>query len=334
MKSEKRIEASVNDLIVLCHIVDEFDSFNKNLNKLMSIKNNSGKIYKLYQLSKNQKIFGERSIKKFYVENKNVIDIISKYSILSNFFNVNYDFQGNLRKDSHLDIFHKYILNHKDELDKILSLLGKIKDLGFDKLELAENTDFTDDEYKMNTAFMFNSEFVYLSNIKVIPNYDNNIVKYVTTGSNYKMILNKVLDSCYNCGHIIVVNNLLFDKEELPDTISRLNIFDTIKSLKDSQNSNCYIIKQSVDLSIGIDDLCAKYNILDKIVSKIDNFESKDELKMVLLQIKVHLDELKAISNEYEHKAIKQNSSITKEKIEEEKKLYLKKKDKMYIDYD
>ena len=127
MKKEVRVES----LITLCHILNDYNDFTKNLAKLIKTKYNRDIVYMLDKISNGEFVIGAHKVKKFYRENKSVIDTINKFSNISKFITYNYDYQGNLKEETGLDYFYEYIRSHKEDLEKILSLLEKIKTLYF-----------------------------------------------------------------------------------------------------------------------------------------------------------------------------------------------------------
>ena len=320
MKKEVRVES----LITLCHILNDYNDFTKNLAKLIKTKYNRDIVYMLDKISNGEFVIGAHKVKKFYRENKSVIDTINKFSNISKFITYNYDYQGNLKEETGLDYFYEYITSHKEDLEKILSLLEKIKKLYFYEIEFDDQIDFTCDNYKMHTRFNDNTAISYLDNMEALPNYQNDIVEYRTKGSNYKIVVHFLFGgfSRYST-KTITVNSLLFDSKTLPEDITQKIIFDKILSLKKKQQENCENLKNSVDLSVSIDDLYSQLDITSKVAERINEVETKEQLTDLLLVIKSYLEQLQDISLEYDESILQNSSHITKEKLQEEKKLYL-----------
>ena len=333
-KEKTSISVHVNNLIALCHILNDYDEFTQNLTKLIKTKYNRDIVYNLYKISNGKLVVGSKKVKKFYQENKSVIDTINKFSNISEFINYNYDWQGNLREDCDLDFFYKYITSHQEDLERMLSMLEKIKKLGFDELQFDEEIDFTNTEYAIDTRLGGNIDIAYFDNIEVVPNYQNGVVEYRTTGSNYKIIAKVSFNELSKYGKTIIVNSLLFDSKRLPEDVTKEFIFDKIVSLKSNQQENCDTIRDSVDLSISVDDLYSQFNTTSRIIEGLNNVESKEQLHEVLLGIKAYLDQLQTISSEYDDSVSQSDSTITKEKLQEEKQLYLKRRYWASIDID
>ena len=331
-KEKKTISVEVNNLIAICHILNDYTKFTQNLKELL--KNNYSKnidiAINLYKISKGEFVFNSRKVKKFYKDNKSVIDTINKYSNIQN-ITINY-----LTEENSLDFFYKYIKKHQDNLERILSVLEKIEELGFDKLEFDEENDFTNTIYEIDTRSYIN-DISYLDNIEIVPNYENNIVEYKTTGSNYKIDVQLTFNTIEEYRKAIVVNSLLFDPKRLPEEINKETIYDKIVSLKKKEKKKCNNIRNSVDLSISIDDLYTQFENINKIIEQLNNEENKEqlpELRELLLEFKNNLNQLQKISSEYNERTIKENPNITEEMLKKEKKKYLKIRDWASIDID
>ena len=207
-KENTTISIHVNNLIALCHILNDYDEFTQNLTRLIKVKDNRDIVYNLYKISKGQVVIGSKKVKRFYQDNKSVIDIINKFSSISEFITHNYDWHGNLREEPGVDFFYKYITNHQKDLERILPLLEKIKKLGFDRLEFNEELDFTNNKYKIHTRFNDNFRISYLDNMEAVPNYRSDVVEYRTTGSNYEIVADVSFGVLSKCWKKIIVNSL------------------------------------------------------------------------------------------------------------------------------
>lgn len=336
----KNINININDLIILCHILDSYNDFNQELINLMS--STKFNIYNLLLLSKtNRKNFlCNRKTKKFYLKYKDIFNIINNYNNALSFIVDNYIInQNNITRKSNLDFFYQYIMNNKNNLEKILAVLNRINELGFKKLKFDENLDFTASEYKVNTLFNGNTNIEYLDNMKAIPNYQNDVVKYKTTGSNYKVIINPSITIVVN-GNIsehdkkIVVNSLVFDANRLPNSISTESIFNEILALKNSKSKECDAIKNSIDLNLNMEGLISQFISIDNTINRINDIENKDELLIILAEMQTILDKLKMAASNYDINIAKTYPAITPDILQKEKKLYLERIewDKMDID--
>lgn len=328
-KEEKRID--VETLITLCHIINDYEKFIKNLSKLMSNKHNIYNIHKLTNISKGNKVVGGRKYKRFYLENMTVIDEINKHSYISNFINNYYNNKYEFCDNENITFFYKYLSEHKENLEQIIQLLEKIKKLGINNLTLDEKAIFTDKEYKVYTPFNDNFNIEYLDNIEAIPNYSSNEIKYKTQSSDYKIVLGRTDDIFRMYDRKIIVNNLLFSYERLPKTITKESIFDKIVSLKEEKQNSCEAIKNSIYLSSSIDSLSSEFNKITELSSKLDTIQDKDELYKVLLETKTCIDKLKELSDKHDENIAESELGITNEDIKREKQLYLKEQKYLFL---
>ena len=318
----KVYKTNIDSLIALCHILDDYENFNEKLSNLLTMESKKNIAYDLSAISNGKIVFGLVKIKNFYNENKLVIDTINNFYNISEFIYTNYDSNGQLKEMSDLNFFYKYFLDHKDELNIIISVLEKMKVLGLYNLQFGEEINFTDKKYDVYTDFNKNFRISYLENMKIIPNYQEEVVKYTTTGSNYEIVVTSYINKNIKYSGTIIVNNLLFNPNNLPKEISKEVILDEIINLKNACQNECNAVRNSVDLSVSIDDLYSQYYITCKAIENIGDIENKDEIKDALLEIKSCLEQLQIISSTYNENII-DNSTITKERLKEEKHFYL-----------
>lgn len=316
----------INNLIALYHILDDYEEFEKKLEMAISPKYNRDFTLKLLDISKGKFRVFSRKIKKFYNENKSVIDTINKYSNIINFINSIYGYYGSTH------FFYEYFLSHKEDLDKIIELLERMKQLGFDDFTFNEDLDFTKESYDIYPTFRRNFRIIYVDNIVVPPSYTSNI-NYYTTSSNYKMELDIIGDEISKYGRRITLNSLLFDPNRLPVKLDRKNTFDRIIDLKKQQEEKNTSIRNSVDLSISVSDLDEQLSYTSSIISKLDDVQNKSQLLEALLNIKGEVDKLKTLSEQYDSSISEKEPSLTKEVLDREKKLQLKRIELSKLDF-
>lgn len=302
-------KAYVNDLIVLCNMIDSFSGFSSDFYELMKMNCEIDVVIKLCNVGvtvkDNKKFFdfkNMRIIKDFYQKHKDEINIINKYSSLWDFLYYNYDGKGNLTtgelNGTNFAFFYQYFLDNKNQLGQMLLTLEKIKSLGIIELEFNELENFTEQEFWTYTDFFLNDNFEYLENMEVISNYDEKKVRYRSLESNYKIVVNN-----YDADkHKIVVNNLLFDSSKLPKDLSEKVIFADIKKFLDEHGEEWSrvraVIDDSVYLSIAIDDLIGRFYDVNDVVQSLENIERKGEVLAILYEIKERLEKLKEINEE------------------------------------
>lgn len=320
---EESYTAEVKNLIALCHILDEFEKFTKDLSHVLVGKYDydyGENLRKLYKIANGDSIIVAKKIKEFYQDNAKIIDKIKEESYLWNFIVWLYNSNGtDISDEAHF--FYQYIASYKKNIEQILSVLNKIKKLGFEKLTFNESFDFTITIYNIETCF-YNAEITYLDNIEVIPSYENNFVKYTTNASNYKITAKFHSSSLFSdyINKQIEVNSLLFDAERLPNAITKENIFDRIIHLKNAQAETETAIRNSVDLSISIHDLELQVNSTNNVIENLsESVENKKELRDILKNMRKQLNQMSSISSIYDESISQSNPLITQEKLEEEK---------------
>lgn len=335
MKEKEYKKISIDNLLALVHILDDYEEFNKKLKKFVSKKYNRDDIYNLYHVSKGKNCISPNP-RKFYRENKDIIDIINKYSSIMGFINYIYDYSGRYAPWCDIETFYKYLNDNKDKLDRIVNLLKKIQNLGFSNIKFNEEEDFKDKEYEINTnkhyLYMWGiiTNINFLENMELIPEYPKDVLKYKTNGSNYCMILPYRDDAKNWASKEIILNNLLFDVDCLPKSLKKEDTVNKILALKEIKKEEEESIKDLVNLGVGIFDFEKGYANLKYKVDGLECVKSKDELKQILSNIKLELERIKKINNN----EILENEFVTDTQIENEKKRYLKSREFQYLDLD
>lgn len=324
----RNYSALTKNIIALCHIIDDFEEFRERLMPMIFSGYNRDFVFQLWDISLGKSRLGAGKAKKFYRENKAIIDTINKYSNINRFINDNYNCYG--EPEGSLEFFYGYILNHKDEMDKILAVLEKLNEFGFDSFEFNENLDFTTEMYGVEPTFRRNRHITYVANPEVIPSYDSYIT-FGTTSSNYKMNLDILGDKI--CGYKnIKLNSLLFDPKSFPESINRKNTFDHILELKDAQREQTDAIRNSVNLSVSVENLDMQLVASSIVISKLDGVENKGEMLAILESIREDIEKLKTLSLQHDSHVSEQQPLVTPEVLEKEKVLYLRRRDMANID--
>ena len=224
----KNYFTKTDNIIALCYILDDFADFEQNLVQLLPNGYDRDLVFKLWDISLGKFVFGTKKIKKFYEQNKAVIDNINAFSDIKSFIDDDYNQYG--KSDGNLKYFYNYILEHENEIDKILNVLYKLKQLKFNRFEFNENLEFND-TYRINPTFIFNDEINYLANIEIVDN--DYFIQYKSSASNYKMKLGIIDNDISDCRKEIILNSLVFDINTLPDNIDKESVFDYIVALND-----------------------------------------------------------------------------------------------------
>lgn len=330
MYIQQNYQADIDNIIALCHILDDFKNFDKNVLSFLPKRHNKNFLYNLTEISGGNRKIGTKKEKKFYLANKSIIDIINKYSNVAKFISYNYHYNGQIKGDYHF--FHDYIKKHINQKKQILSVLEKIKELGFYTIEFNEKLDFTKDVYKVSSIFYCGSEIVFVANPQVIPTYND--IKYITEDSNYRMFLyvNKK-GSIPRFFRKIELNSLLFDANTLPKKLDQETIYNPLLNQKNIQKEKISSLKNSVDLSVSVSDLQKQFDNTNEIVKKLEGVGNKEELKKILLNIKQNIEKLEDLSEKYDKEISQEYPILTPNLLEQEKELYLKRKSFNYFDY-
>ena len=330
----KKIQA--NHLIVLCEVGENYKSFCDDLEELIKSKSNRNLIWKVYYVMQGKLSIGSNKYKEFVEKHKHTIEIMNKYSCLSDFTLLSYDEKGKRRENLADDYFYQYIQEHNEDIETIKAIALKIKALGFSEINFGEKLDFTEVEYELDISY--GSDFAFLENMEVIPTYLNNPIKYRTNGSCYCLILSsngyginkKVNKSVRN----IELNSLIFDPNKLPNEITTESTIGIIQKLAEKKKVEHEDIQASVDLSITTSDLAGYFERLKKVSERIDKIKDNSELKNLLNQMQNILTQLQLFGVNFENQIIDSHAGITDETMKREKKLYLSRRYLSSIDSD
>lgn len=318
----EKYSGKIDNLIALCHIIDKFVEFEKRLLLLnvLPSKYNGDFVNQLWEVSSGKSRIGARKAKRFYSENKEVIDTINKYSSIIEFIHS--------IQTVDLHCFYKYISNHKDKMDKILAVLERLKKLGFSRLEFDESNNFIDEIYVIHTLMADCFNFVYLDQMEAIPRYRDGKIQYRTKGSPYKIMVSTIGGGKLFRGYYdtILLNDLTFEPNRLPSALSKEETFDKIIGLTAQKQQQYSAIKDSVDLGVGIADLYAMYDKVNDTINGLSNTDRKEELIKSLTTIKEEILKMQTISSEYDQTIVKNNPDISQAVLDEEKKAYARRR--------
>lgn len=331
MQDNKMI--NIDNLITLCHILDDYEEFEKILIKAMKHGSDRDFVFQLDDVSKGKFRLGSYKARRFYEENKLIIDAINHYSTIPSFINLNYGINGKIIGD--IRFFYEYLVSHKEDIEKILFLMNKLKELGFDNIEFNDELDFTKEVYKTSLSQYDNFYLMYVANPEVIPNYTNEI-NYVTKDSKYKMILSitgykEKEISKYN--RKIILNSLIFNPYMLPEELDLEHTYGNLVRLKEEQSDETFLIRNLVDLNVSIFDLDKQYDSTYRIINGLnDNIKHREELVTILMEIKAKLEKLKLLGLEYNRSISRNDPLLSQELLEQEKVYYLRRRENNLTD--
>lgn len=318
----------INHLLVLCEIVEEYKSFCNDLEILIKSRTNRDLVSEAYKVMQGKFSIHSRRYKSFIEKHKHTIEIMNKYSCLSNLTVLNYNTKGSRIANLPVDYFYEYIQNNKEYIEVIKAVALKLKTLGFREIQYGESLDFTKTEYNLYPSR--ERTFAYLENIEVNPTYLNNPIKYKTSDSCYCMCLDL---KCYGnekeiseYSRKIYLNSLILEPNSLPNEITMESTIGVIKKLAADRKIEYQVIGNSVDLSIAINDLKNEFEHIKQVIAKIDKVKDDEELISLLAQMQNIMTQLQSFGENFEKEIIDCNENITEQKMEQEKKLYLERR--------
>lgn len=343
LRDENFKTIDINKLLALCELGENYQLFCYDLERLIKSKNNSNLVRKLYNAmeGKSTIVLKILMIKKFIEKYQDVIAIMNKYDCLYQLTVLCYDQKGNREKNLSEDYFYQYLQNHKEDIEMIKDVLLKIKNLGFDEINLNEEFDFSKKEYEVNISkgkFFCKERFSFLENMKIIPTYSNNSIKYKTNDSCYCMDL-EYTDLCLGTSKsdirsIEISNNfkniklksLVFDPKRLPNEITEYSTLGAIYDLYENKMKEHENLRYSINLSMNIDDLNTCFENLTQFIRENKKTENYPELIELLSQIQNKLKQLQIFGTNLEDQTISSYEDITKELIRKEKQLHFNNK--------
>ena len=305
----------LDHLITFCKIFNSFDSMCKDILDLFDYYDDEMAFYLERVACGTSNDF---HAKLFYNKHKDILDFIHKECGITDFFLSIYDCYGYFNDNFRL--FYHYIRHNKENLNDILDLLLKIKNLGVSKITLDLINNLKSLRHGMYKNFNDNESINYVTDIEFLPEYGDRII-YKSNSGDYILKLKVSQDGFYKNTIEIVVSNLLFDKESLPSEVSKDSIYGKIIDEKTKVDMVYNAINNTVELNKIINDLNVMLSKLSKILDSIDGDNSSyTELYEELIN---RIIELENIRDEYEIKVMN-DYSIDRKEIEYQKSLGLK----------
>ncbi len=316
----------IDHLLVLCELGEDYKSFCNDLENLIKFKRDKYLARRrVYHILKGDNLLNySNKYKKFIKKHNHTIEIMNKYSCLSNFI---------LLSCFDEDYFYQYIQEHKEDIEIIKAVALKIKSLGFETINFDENLDFTENEYVLN--YSYGSSFKFLENMEVIPTYLDIPIRYKTNGSCYSMTLHSNYKNYINkYGREIELNSLIFDPNRLPNEITSKSTIEVIKKLAEKKKVEYNDLQNAIDLSITTSDLADYYKRLKKVSERIIKINDNSELTNMINQMQKTLQQLELFGTNFEERIISTHPDINDETIKREKKLYLDRRYWEQVDID
>lgn len=297
-------EYLVKEIIILCNILDKYSLFRDKINDIKKHRSSTKLLYKLEMIVNDKSCFGNKKIKKFYQENKEIIDMYYRNGLLYLIFDI-----------EHLDTVYNHIIKNRDKLDKILALLNRLLELGVKEIFFNESYVYTDECYEMDNYMPEQTSIVYLDNIEILPSFDEYIIRYTTNHSNYRILLNT-----YNLTKVIELNDLTFDASRLPDKLTNEELFNRMLSLS-KRSTEISTLEDIINMYNGTDILTHSMNNTMEMFKCINDSKSKEELMQLLTSIRVNVLKIQTITKQYEENTISGSDVLTKERIIQARRL-------------
>lgn len=317
---ENKKGISVKKLLALCEIGEDYIEFRDELKRLVNNDNNKFRDFEIMEAIRGKKLLNSIKYSRFIKKYRRVIDIMVKYNCVPDFIIREYDMVWGKPEDSVTDYFFQYLQNHKDSITSIYSLIQNLFLQGINIIFFDEMEDFTDYEFSVEESVLknfgenksnFDKKFdvAFLENIEIIPKYSKDLIFYRTKGSCYYVNF----DGGYN-SNIIVLNSLLINPQKIQN-LTLENALNSIGELVLDKQSEYDAIRNSVDLSVFIENMVNQYNAL---LNAPVNATGDKNLRIMLNQMRELLVRLLEYQKDYEQKTI-DSGAITRELLNGEK---------------
>lgn len=312
-------DINILDLLALLEVFNEYEEFESDLNKLLNNKKSINTLYKLRELANGEKPLCSRTIKLFYKKHQNIIKKIHEIVNIQSFIYHSIDWSKKTN-------IYKYLDAHRDELDKIKEVVIKLKSLGVDKIEFDESFDFTTKKYYMWSWLADNTSIHYVSDIEAIPGYQNNKIIYQTNSSPFELKIGTSFGELSKNYNRVKANSLTFNKDLLPNEISKEEIIKPIIKAQQERKSDFDAIKNIVDLRQTEALLTEKLKRLESVLQNVETLSKREKVKIALIEIKKQIENIKEEISSYEDEVIDESTFITKELLNSEEEAYERRK--------
>ena len=312
-------EINILDLEALLEVFNEYDEFEKDLNKLLNNKKSINTLYKIRELVNGENILCSRTIKLFYKKHKNIIQKIHNIVNIQSFIYHSIDWNKNSN-------IYKYIDAHRNEIDKMKKVVSQLKKLGIEKVEFDERYDFTTKKYYMWTWLSDNTSIHYVSEIEALPGYQENKIVYQTNSSPFEIKIGTSFGELTKKYNRIKLNSLTFDINLLPSEISKKEIIKPIQQAKQEKNKDFDAIKNIVDLRQIESILTERLKRLESVLQRVDELKEKESIIKSLKSIKTELENIKLEIQHYEDLVVEESTYVTHDLLDTEEEAYERRK--------
>ena len=322
---EQILIIETKNLIGLSFIIDEYDDFCRDYRNLLVRNHNAlNVIATIKSLIEGPKRFVDKRIKEFYNKYATQINSINNHVKFVEFMYNNFNDLGD--PSGYSKQFHDYLVANRQDAYRVLDLLFRFDKIGIKLIEFSEAFDFTQEVYEMNVDFHKNRDILYVDNIKIVPAYSKETVKYTTSNSAYEIEVAPSSDRTEVYTPRVKVNTLLIDVDRLPSKITKENTYDEIMKLSKTIEPESQAIRNSVDFNLGLFDAEKAYHTLMNVSREIDGVTNKQELLDSLKKVREGIDILSKVSNEYDNRVVQKNDHISHALLDAEKSNQLTKR--------
>ena len=305
----------IDDLIAICNIFNEMGVLKEELINLAKNNDIITTVTSLKEVRRGLKFFGTKDLLNFAQKHEISFQKISNKTDLD-------EFLIEMGKGD-FNYLYEYMCANIGNIDKIENLCNRLKSLGFKSLGFNDEFDFSTMEFEIKNKKELNqSNIAYLENMKPIVSIDTDILKYKSTVSNYMIVFNPIVNHFE-----IFLNDLTIDVDRLPKTMNASDLFKEIFELNKLISFDQSLVKDSVNLSVGILDLNEIVNNVSNRLSKLENVNESGEIKKILHDINSRITQLKLIKDGFNESIVTKSEYISDELLETEKHNYIRKRE-------
>lgn len=297
-------------LLTYCKIFHKFDTFGKDMIDLFDYYDDP--IIKLDEVSRGKS--NEFHAKLFYNKHKEILDIIKMEYGICDFLYCVFSQYGFFNDDFRM--FYRYIKNNKESLNQIKDLLYKLKEIGIVNVTFNIMNNFRTLNCTISKDLRNNAFICYSNTIKFLPS-NGDYINYKFDDCDYII---KVFPKDNNKNSEIILGDLLFDKDTLPESINLNDIFDSICS----EYNKVICVDITLNNIVSLEKIIIDFNsIIDRLKCVLNSID-KDNLEYTSLYEELinKIIELENLRNNYENKMINE-LGISSDIVEHQKKLIL-----------
>lgn len=308
-----KYEIKPKDLLMLINLGNNFEQFNDLLSQIAKKSPKKCNLLTLIKLTKGKKIFTTREKRKIYNQLLLILEEIKEYPSLGIFLFTHYNNQGKLKPKSPLMYYHKYIKEHKTDINKIKTLVSTLADEKYTAIILDTGKDFNQETVQINLEpnSTNNKKLTLFEHMQILPSLDTNKICYQSKNSNYKIeIPINVSSDINNANPKIYLNSLLLNPNCLPKHINKKEAFDNILKQAKEKRKQTEVITTSIKIGKTLETISQNFSQVIKLANDLPEEYQGEELTIALLKGRLAIEQLKTIRNAQNEKMISSNPEI------------------------